>query len=196
MNKPTFPPPHFEHHAARRHFLRHAAGLAVAGAAVARAQRVQAAVASRPDARRLDFSHTHTGEQLSLVYAVGSEYLPAALTALNRLLRDHYGGQVGSIDPALFDLLFKVQRELQAGAPFQVISGYRSPVTNTTLRKTRGGGVAKHSLHMEAKAIDIRIAGVALPDLRDAAQSLQGGGVGFYPREQFVHVDTGRVRRW
>jgi len=80
--------------------------------------------------------------------------------------------------------------------PFEVISGYRSPGTNATLRSTREGGVAKHSLHMDGKAIDVRLPGVPLADLRDAARSLRGGGVGFYPREQFVHIDTGRVRHW
>ena len=77
-----------------------------------------------------------------------------------------------------------------------MISGYRSPGTNATLRSTREGGVAKHSLHMDGKAIDVRLPGVPLADLRDAARSLRGGGVGFYPREQFVHIDTGRVRHW
>ena len=77
-----------------------------------------------------------------------------------------------------------------------MISGYRCPATNTTLRNTRGGGVARRSLHMDGKAIDVRLPGVPLADLRDAALSLGMGGVGFYPREQFVHVDTGPVRRW
>ena len=77
-----------------------------------------------------------------------------------------------------------------------MISGYRCPATNSLLRNTRGGGVAQHSLHMEGKAIDVRLPGVPLAELRDAALSLRAGGVGFYPREQFVHVDTGRVRSW
>jgi uncharacterized protein YcbK (DUF882 family) len=118
------------------------------------------------------------------------------LATLNRFLRDHYTGEVGTIDPHLFDLLHGVQRELGAGQAFQVISGYRCPATNATLKATRGGGVASHSLHMDGKAIDVRLPGIALGDLRDAALSLRGGGVGYYQREQFVHVDTGRVRRW
>ncbi|MNS95832.1 Peptidase M15 [compost metagenome] len=100
------------------------------------------------------------------------------------------------IDPQLFDLLFQVRRELGTSEPFQVISGYRSPATNSRLRNSRGGGVARHSLHMDGKAIDIRVAGVPLGDLRDAAKTLKGGGVGFYQGEQFVHLDTGRVRYW
>ena len=149
-----------------------------------------------PNARSLSFHHTHTGENISLVYAMGSEVLPQAQLALNRFLRDHYSGSVGAIDPQLFGLLFSLRRELETDTPFQVISGYRSPATNTRLRNTRGGGVAKHSLHMDGMAIDIRLPGVSLADLRDAATSLKIGGVGFYQQEDFVHVDTGRVRHW
>jgi uncharacterized protein YcbK (DUF882 family) len=177
----------------RRSFLRRSAALA-AGTAAPWA--VQRAWASPADARSLSLSHTHTREQLSLVYAAGGEYVADALARLNRFLRDHYSGDVGVIDPQLFDLLHRVKSELGASEPFQVISGYRCPVTNDTLRTTRGGGVARHSLHMDGKAIDIRLPGVPLAELRDAAISLRAGGVGFYPREQFVHIDTGRVRSW
>jgi len=181
------------HKHSRRNFLRHSAKLAVAGATLPFAR---SALASLPDARTLAFSHTHTGESLNLVYAVGEQYLPDALTALNHFLRDHYSGAIGPIDPQLFDLLFKLHREVDASAPFQVISGYRSPQTNQLLHDTRGGGVAKHSLHMDGKAIDLRLADVSLADVRDAARGLRLGGVGYYAREQFVHVDTGRVRSW
>ena len=121
--------------------------------------------------------------------------MPDALTSLNRFLRDHYSGEIGPIDPQLFDLLHQVQQLVGSTRPFEVISGYRCAATNATLRETRGGGVAKHSLHMEGRAIDVRLPGVALADLRDAAVTLKAGGVGFYPG-QFVHIDTGRVRRW
>ena len=179
---------------ARRLFLRRSAQLAVMGAAgPLAAQRV---LASRPDARSLALDHTHTGEQLALVYAVGEQYVSDALSTLNHFLRDHYSGDVGVIDPRLFDLLHRVKAELGARQSFQVISGYRSPTTNETLRTTRGGGVATHSLHLDGKAIDIRLPGVPLGELRDAALSLRAGGVGYYPREQFVHIDTGRVRSW
>lgn len=178
----------------RRLFLRHAAHLAVAGAALPLAS--QSALASLPDARSLALDHTHTHERIALVYAVGEQYVPGALSTLNHFLRDHYFGDVGLIDPQLFDLLYGVKQVLGAGQSFQVISGYRCPTTNATLRNTRGGGVASHSLHMEGKAIDIRLPGVPLSELRDAALSLRAGGVGYYPREQFVHVDTGRVRSW
>ena len=147
-------------------------------------------------ARTLSFNHTHTGEQLSLVYAIGDQYLPEALGTLNNFLRDHYTGDVCEMDPRLFDLLYRLKEDLGCNEAFQVISGYRCAATNALLRSTRHGGVAKHSLHMEGKAIDLRLAGVHLVDLRDAAASLRGGGVGFYPTEQFVHIDSGRIRSW
>lgn len=181
-------------HPARRSFLRRSAHFAVAGVAAPMAARP--ALASRPDARSLAMDHTHTGERLTLVYAMGEQYVPDALRALNRFLRDHYSGDIGVIDPQLFDLLHRVKTVLGAGQPFQVISGFRCPTTNQALRTTRGGGVATRSLHMDGKAIDIRLPGVPLGDLRDVALSLHSGGVGYYPREQFVHVDTGRVRSW
>lgn len=183
---PTYP--------ARRLFLRHSARLAVAG--VAGPLTAQQALASAPQARSLALDHTHTREQLALVYAVGEQYVSDALSTLNHFLRDHYSGEVGVIDPQLFDLLYRIKAELGARQSFQVISGYRCATTNETLRITRGGGVATHSLHMDGKAIDIRLPGVPLGELRDAALSLRAGGVGYYPREQFVHVDTGRVRSW
>ncbi|MEM5273630.1 DUF882 domain-containing protein [Cupriavidus taiwanensis] len=188
---------------ARRRFLHTTGTLALAAGLMPLAPRralaslpANQALAGLPDARTLAFDHTHTGERVSLVYAVGDRFVPEALTTLNGFLRDHYSGTVGAIDPQLFDLLFQVRRELGTDKPFQVISGYRSPATNSRLRNSRGGGVARHSLHMDGKAIDIRLAGVSLADVRDAAKSLQGGGVGYYETDQFVHIDTGRVRYW
>jgi len=182
---------------ARRRFLHRAGGAALAAALIPLAPRpALAALAALPNAHTLSFDNLHTGERLSTVFAVGDSFVPEALLSLNHLLRDHYSGQVGTIDPELFALLYRLRQELGTDTPFQVISGFRSPATNARLRRTGGGGVAKHSLHMDGQAIDIRLAGVPLADLRDAALSLQGGGVGYYEREQFVHVDTGRVRAW
>lgn len=178
---------------ARRHFLRQGLRLALAGSSLPLAAR---ALAARPDARSLSLHHTHTGERMSLVYALGGQYLPESLTRFNQFLRDHYTGQVGTMDPQLLDLLHGVKQTLGGEPCFEVISGYRCPATNSRLRSTRGGGVARRSLHMDGKAIDIRVAGLALPELRDAALSLRGGGVGFYASEQFVHIDTGRPRSW
>lgn len=178
-------------HFARRRFLKHSAGLA-AGSLLPLA----AARGNLPDGRALSFVHTHTHERIELVYAVADTYVPNALLSLNRFLRDHYSGEIGVIDPRLFDLLHQVQQAVGSTRPFEVISGYRCPTTNATLRETRGGGVARNSLHVEGRAIDVRLPGVALTDLRDAALSLKAGGVGFYPGQRFVHIDTGRVRRW
>lgn len=180
----------------RRHLLRHTARLALAGAALPLARPAAALPADLARGRSLSFDHTHTGEHLSLVYARGERYLPDALGSLDHFMRDHYSGEVGRMDPQLFDLLHRLRTTLGSDTPFQVISAYRCADTNTRLRNTRDGGVAKRSLHMDGKAIDIRIAGIGLADLRDAALALQLGGVGYYPREQFVHVDTGRVRSW
>ncbi len=156
------------------------------------------ALAAAP--RQLALAHTHTREDIDVVYAVGPHYEAPALRRLDHFLRDHYSGEVGRIEPALHDLLHALRTTLGpvGGAPgtFHVISGYRSPRTNAHLQSTRGGGVATRSLHMSGQAIDVRLPGVPLADLRDAAIALGRGGVGYYPREQFVHVDTGRVRRW
>lgn len=177
----------------RRRFLRHAGGWVLAGAAVP----AMASLAPRPaDARQLALSHTHTGERITLVYAEAGGYLPQALGALNRFLRDHYSGEVGRIAPDLFDQLHRLQQALGARGAFEIISGYRCPATNERLRTTRGGGVAKRSLHMDGRALDIRLPGVPLAELRDAAVALRAGGVGYYPAERFVHIDNGPLRRW
>ena len=178
----------------RRRLLSLSRHLVVAGIG---APLIARAMPGTPDGvRSLSLDHTHTRERIELVYAVGGRYIEPALDRMNRFLRDHYSGDVGSIDPQLLDLLFRLQATLRTQGDYQVISGYRSPVTNERLRSRGGQGVARHSLHMEGRAIDVRMPGVPLQDLRDAALSLKLGGVGFYPREQFVHVDTGRVRSW
>jgi uncharacterized protein YcbK (DUF882 family) len=177
----------------RRRFLHHSARLAAAGAlpAISTASR-----ATMADTRALALSHTHTHERIDLVYARDQHYLDDAHRALNHFLRDRYTGEVGPMDPALFDLLHRVQTALGAKGSFEVISGFRCAATNARLRRTGAGGVATRSLHMDGRAIDVRLAGVPLAELRDVALSLRAGGVGFYPREQFVHLDTGRVRAW
>jgi len=145
--------------------------------------------------RALQFEHLHTGERLAVEYVAGGEYLPQALTSVNRLLRDFRTGDVHPIDRNLLDLLHRLTRLTETRCPFQVISGYRSPVTNAMLR-SRSEGVAAHSLHMEGMAIDIRLADVPLTALRRAAVEAAGGGVGFYRASNFVPVDTGRIRAW
>jgi uncharacterized protein YcbK (DUF882 family) len=146
--------------------------------------------------RVLQFDHLHTGERLGVEYWSDGAYRPDALAAVNRLLRDFRTGTVGAIDTRLLDLLHALARLTGGRRPFEVISGFRSAETNEALRRNGGGGVARGSLHLEGRAIDIRIADVPLATLRDAALALRSGGVGHYPRSNFVHVDTGRVRRW
>lgn len=146
--------------------------------------------------RVLKFAHLHTAERLEVAYSDGVQYLPDALAAINQLLRDFRTGDVHAIDPKLLDLLHALRDTTGATRPFEIISGYRSPQTNAMLRQRGGGGVASGSLHMVGQAIDIRLPDVPLATLRDAALSLARGGVGYYPSSNFVHVDTGRVRRW
>ncbi len=176
--------------------LLQASRLAIAGAALPLLAMPAFAAPTRAQTRSLKFDHTHTGEKISIVYAQDGQFLPESEQKLNHFLRDHYTGEVGQIDVGLLDMLHDLQTSLGASQAFQVISAYRCPKTNDRLRNTRGGGVAKRSLHMDGKAIDIRLPGVPLTDLRDAALVLKAGGVGTYMRDQFVHVDTGRVRSW
>jgi uncharacterized protein YcbK (DUF882 family) len=145
--------------------------------------------------RLLRFSHTHTGERLTVEYFSAGRYLPDALGTVNHFLRDFRTGQVHDIDPQLLDLLHEVMSATGATRPFEVISGYRSPQTNAMLRQ-RSERVASGSLHMKGQAIDIRLSDVPLVRLRTAALALRRGGVGYYPASNFVHVDTGRVRFW
>jgi uncharacterized protein YcbK (DUF882 family) len=178
----------------RRHWLQRT--LSLGGAAALLPMLPRTAGASTATERDIALSHLHTRERINTVYAIGERFVPSALATLNHFLRDHYNGEVGEMDPLLFELLQRVRRELGSDRPFEVISGYRSPATNQHLRKTRGGGVASRSLHMDGRAIDVRLPGVPLADLRDAAIGLKAGGVGWYPRDSFVHIDTGRVRHW
>lgn len=146
-------------------------------------------------ARSVRLDHLHTGEKLDIVYFAEGNYVADALAAVNHFLRDFRTGDVGRIDAALLDQLARLAAATGSRRPFEVISGYRSMVTNEALRR-HSGGVASNSLHTRGQAIDIRLADVPLDTLRAAARSLRAGGVGFYPASNFVHVDTGRVRFW
>jgi uncharacterized protein YcbK (DUF882 family) len=145
--------------------------------------------------RESSLSHLHTGESLAIEYVQRNEYVSDALLAIDHVLRDHHNGAVHPIDPKLIDILHAVARESGTRSPFRVISGYRSPETNEKLRR-RGGGVARNSMHLEGKAIDIRLDDVDTTEIRDVGLALQRGGVGYYRKSDFVHLDTGRVRRW
>lgn len=146
----------------------------------------------------LRMHHLHTGESIDVVYRIGNTYIPSALDRLNHFLRDHRTEDVKAYDPREFDVLHALMTEV--GRPdgvIDIVCGYRTPWSNHFLR-TRAAqtGVAEHSQHMLAKAIDIRVPGVSTVTLRNAALALHAGGVGFYPVSQFVHVDVGPVREW
>jgi uncharacterized protein YcbK (DUF882 family) len=190
-----------EHHAARpaerpglsrRGFLK--AGAAVLAATLP--GKVLAAIPSLYSGeRKLSFYNTHTGESLNRVYWADGQYQQDGLAEIYNVLRDFRTGDVNPIDTRLLDLLHSLSASLDTEARFHVISGYRSPATNAALAE-KSHGVARRSLHMDGLAIDIRIPGRELEDVRKAAIALSGGGVGYYPASDFVHVDVGRVRTW
>ena len=174
----------------RRRFL--LSSLSVLGCAVAARA---GATPNRLDCRRLALYNLHTGESADLVYWADGAYVPDALGRIDHVLRDFRTGEVRGIDRRLLDLLVRLNGRLESNEPFHVISGYRSPHTNMMLASA-SEGVARHSLHMEGMAIDVRIPNRSLGALRAAALSLGGGGVGYYQASDFVHVDVGRVRSW
>jgi uncharacterized protein YcbK (DUF882 family) len=157
-----------------------------------------APAASAPQQYRLRMVHLHTGEHIDVVYRIGNEYVPRALDRLNHFLRDRRTGDVSDYDPREFDTLHALMARL--GRPdgvIDIVCGYRSPWSNNYLRSLGPStGVAEHSQHMLAKAIDIRVPGVSTIALRNAALALHAGGVGYYPVSQFVHGDVGPVRTW
>lgn len=147
------------------------------------------------DARQLSFYHTHTRLSLDVVYYANGEYVDSALDEINRFLKDFRTGDVNEINPELLDLLHDVRNELGSEQPYEVISAYRSPQTNEMLRATTSG-VAKKSQHLKGNAIDVRLRGVRTGTLREAALRMERGGVGYYPKSDFVHMDMGPVRQW
>ena len=184
---PRFNPSRNSGHLDRRRFFCGVAAFVLAPFA--------AADGTPPDRRSLSFVHAHTGETLSTVYFQNGNYLAPSLEHVNQFLRDFRTNEVHSIDPALLDILFDLQARACHAGPFEVISGYRSPQTNAALR-SQSSAVAEHSLHMEGRAIDVRLRGFPTAKLRDVAIALHRGGVGFNAVSDFVHVDTGRVRVW
>jgi uncharacterized protein YcbK (DUF882 family) len=154
----------------------------------------RAAVAA-PHERILRFHNTHTGESLKSVFWAEGQFIPDALQDINKLLRDHRSNTIAAIDPALLLLVERVAAQFGSNNVVHIISGYRSPETNRMLAEA-SGGVAKHSMHLDGKAIDLRIPGRDLKQVHKAALALKGGGVGYYDKSQFVHMDTGRLRHW
>jgi len=140
--------------------------------------------------------NTHTRERLDIVYRRGDQYIPSALAKLDYFLRDHRTGDIRHFDPHLYDVLSDLTVSVgHPGGEIDIVCGYRTPSTNESLR-AHSTGVAKNSLHTHAEAIDLRMPGVQTLDLRKAALALHRGGVGYYPRSDFIHVDIGRVRQW
>jgi len=173
------------------------AGMALAPLGLARpalAGTPTAADTAHPAERFLAFHNLHTGERLHVTYFADGAYVPASLARVDWLLRDFRAGEVHAIDPRLLDTLHALAAACGCET-FEIISGYRSPKTNAMLRKA-SGGVAKRSLHMDGRAIDVRVTGLGTARLRDAAIALRRGGVGYYPGSDFVHLDTGRFRTW
>jgi uncharacterized protein YcbK (DUF882 family) len=155
-----------------------------------------AADSSALQEHRLRLYHTHTGEHIDIVYRRGDRYLPEAEAQLDHFLRDHRTGDVKHYDPHVFDILSDLAATVgHPDAEIDIICGYRTPWSNEFLR-VRSPGVAKKSQHMQAHAIDIRIPGIDTLTLYNAALALGRGGVGYYPRSAFVHIDTGHVRTW
>lgn len=178
------------HGATRRHLLR--AGL---GACTLLALPSAYAAQAKVSEKRLSLLNLHTGERAKAVYWAQGRYIPDALQVFEKVLRDHRSGEKHPIDPRLLDLMQFLNYRIGNRKEFLVISGYRSPSTNAAL-SAHSQGVAKKSLHMQGKAIDIRLPGVPLKVLRKAAISLNAGGVGYYPASNFIHLDTGNVRYW
>lgn len=185
--------PSLTHGSARRTLLRAstAGALSLCGAALG-----LPAVAATPAAvDRIALLNTHTGERLNLPYREHGQVVAESQRAVEHLLRDHRNDEQHPIDPLLIDQLLALRRQFALAAPFHVVSGYRSPQTNARLAAA-SGGVARNSLHLQGRAIDIRVPGLELRTLRQAALALGRGGVGYYARSDFVHLDSGRRRHW
>jgi uncharacterized protein YcbK (DUF882 family) len=147
------------------------------------------------DVRQAFVHNLHTGDVLDAVYYENGAYVPDALHAAMKVLRDWRSGEEHFMDPRLFDLMHSLRQKLDVRGPFQIVSGYRSAKTNAMMHR-HSHGVAEHSQHILGKAVDIGFQGVELAHLHRAALSLRAGGVGYYPSSGFVHVDVGPVRQW
>ncbi|WKE66281.1 YcbK family protein [Gallaecimonas kandeliae] len=173
----------------RRHFLFGVGALAAASVIPGKA------MASVGHKRALSLVNLHTGDQADGIYWQNGLYQQDTLQSFNQVLKDHRSGDVTHMDPVLFDQLTHLTGKLGFEGTIQVISGYRSPASNAAMKKA-GHHVATHSFHTMGRAIDIRLPGIKLADAHRAALSMKAGGVGYYPHDNFIHIDTGPVRRW
>ncbi|MDW3095119.1 MAG: DUF882 domain-containing protein [Gammaproteobacteria bacterium] len=178
-------------HLNRRKFLINASAAALA----ASCPQIILANTNIADDKILSFVNLHTNETLQCCYWKNNQLNQDALTKINYILRDHRTQEVAQIDQQLIDMLYNLHSLTKSNSPFEIISGYRSPKTNASLHKSTSG-VAKRSLHMQGKAIDVRLPDIGLKKFRDTAISLQAGGVGYYSTSGFLHLDTGRPRNW
>ncbi len=170
-------------------------GLAGALASIVPLSFTKSAEAATDKTGRVVFRHAHTGESFNGVYRVGNKYLPEAFERLNYVLRDFRTGEVFPMDPRVIDLIAYVQKKTGKKQPLEIFSGYRSPKTNSRLRH-ESAGVAKNSFHMYGQAIDFHIKGYNTRNLQKVALDMRAGGVGYYPKSDFVHIDTGTIRSW
>lgn len=178
----------------RRNFLKMATGTVLSATAPSVLASTSLQIPQQGE-RILRLQNIHTGEKLKATYWAEGNYIPEELSAIDHILRDHRSREATVMDRNLYDLLYALQQQVEQQGTYQIISGYRSPATNNKLRNATNG-VAKRSLHMRGKAVDIRLPGVELKHLRQAALQLHAGGVGYYPKSNFIHVDTGRPRFW
>jgi uncharacterized protein YcbK (DUF882 family) len=193
MDSPTVKSPKPEKRLVRREFL--ILGAMTTAAALDPSTAIAAVNRLLKPRKRLSFYNLHTNEYLSICYCRHGEYDPEALKKIYYILRDHRTGDIKAIDSKLLDLLHTICLKTKSRSPVHVISGYRSRTTNSMLRQ-KTNGIASKSMHIYGKAIDFRIPGFSTRSLRDIAIQVQGGGVGYYPKPDFVHVDVGRVRFW
>jgi uncharacterized protein YcbK (DUF882 family) len=185
---------------ARRTFLKSlltgSAGLALSNLALAQDAAVVATEEAPVEERWLELFNTHTRETVNMVFKRGAGYSPAALEAFKKVARDHRNGDMHEMDPRLFDQLFDLARAAKVEPRYEIISGYRSPESNGKMAARPGSGVSKKSLHMQGRAMDVRLKGCTCAKLRDLALAAKRGGVGYYEKSDFVHVDTGNFRTW
>ena len=143
------------------------------------------------DIRRVKMYSGRSGEAIDMIYWIDGKYVPEALAEINKFMRDVRTGQVAKIDARTVDIIAATYRMMDVSEPYTMLSGYRSPQTNRSLR-----GTAKNSLHMHGQAADLRLKSRSVSQIYRAAKACNSGGVGRYSRSNFVHVDCGPVRTW
>ncbi|GGA75120.1 membrane protein [Neiella marina] len=179
----------------RRHFVTAASGMAFVAGFGAPAVALAATTKASNNCRQLALTHIHTGESATLVYFENGHYLDEGVAEISHLLRDFRTNETLAMDRSVLDQLYLLNSQLGFAKPMEIIGGYRSPKTNEKLRQ-EGRGVAKKSYHMKGQAIDVAFPGVAIANVRKAAISMKAGGVGYYPKSGFIHLDSGPVRSW